>query len=459
MKKTIIATSIIVILGAGYTIASWYTGSIIENNIDAKITQITNEINQYKNIPDVNIQYSDYQKGVFSTSFHLTVNSINLENNKTTIFDDMVTIYHGPFPWNEIKSANFSPKMAAFVYKTSKESNEKLWLAADNKPFMTLNSSIDYSENIKLTANNEPINYNDEETGTNLQTTKNTLSISIDNQLNNIVVKGDVNQLTFKNQTNNIEIKNLIFSNKVFKQSDLSYQAEGQFSIEDGIIGNILSNSDSNCLKLNQLAININATEQNKKLTGTISASINSLIFGQQDIGKGEMLANYTFPTNYDLIPDTNDESRVNNWFVKLNKLLWKNQQGNLNASFALNIADNHIALNELDEDNLILAEANMHLPLKPLAYLIAQISTYNKSMPDSNDIESATKSIVLISNILLKNSPIIDFNYDPIDGIENGISVDLYYSKNENQARLKGKTVTTSEFWQALNDNKLPHF
>jgi len=227
MKKTIIATSIIVILGAGYTIASWYTGSIIENNIDAKITQITNEINQYKNIPDVNIQYSDYQKGVFSTSFHLTVNSINLENNKTTIFDDMVTIYHGPFPWNEIKSANFSPKMAAFVYKTSKESNEKLWLAADNKPFMTLNSSIDYSENIKLTANNEPINYNDEETGTNLQTTKNTLSISIDNQLNNIVVKGDVNQLTFKNQTNNIDIKNLFFSSKVFKQSNLSYQAEG----------------------------------------------------------------------------------------------------------------------------------------------------------------------------------------------------------------------------------------
>jgi len=96
MKKTVIAASIILIIGATYTISSWYTGNIIENNIDDKITQITNEINQYKNVPDINIQYDDYHKGIFSTSFHLKVNTANLENNKSTIFDDRVTIYHGP---------------------------------------------------------------------------------------------------------------------------------------------------------------------------------------------------------------------------------------------------------------------------------------------------------------------------------------------------------------------------
>ncbi|WP_392551340.1 DUF945 family protein [Orbus wheelerorum] len=464
MKKTVIATSIVVILGAGYTLASWYTGNIIENNIDAKIAQITNQIDQYKGLPDVNIQYSDYHKGIFSTSFNLTVNTVNLENHQNTLFNDKVTIYHGPFPWSEIKSGDFSPKMGAFIYQTSKESNESLWLAAGNKPFMTINSSIDYSENIKLTANNEPINYTNEELGTNLQATKNSLFLSIDNQLNNLVIQGQIDQLTLKNQMDYLEINHLVLTGNVVKYADLGYQAKTEVSIENGLIGRVNSNNENlnnnDSIKVNQLAININAARQNKRLTGDISSSVNNLFLGQQDLGKGEILANYTLPLNYDLSAETNDDKALRNWYVKLDKLLWHNQQGNLSASFTLNVADNdNMPWDQLDEDNLILAQAKVNLPLKPLTYLAAQISNPQKSMPDDNDIQSVTKSVVMLFGLFLNNSPIIDFNYDPNDEIEDGVSVDLYYSKEENQARLKGKSITTGQFWQALTRNKLPKF
>ncbi|WP_392562322.1 DUF945 family protein [Orbus sturtevantii] len=457
MKKAVIATSIIVILAIGYTVASWCTGNIIENNIDAKVIQITNEINQQQNLSKINIQYTNYHKGIFSTSFRLTVDAVNIEKDNTIIFDDIVTIYHGPFPWSEIKSADLSPKMAAFTYQTSKESNQQLWLAAGNKPFVTLSASIDYNENIKLVVNNEPINYTNEELDTNLQATKNSLSISIDNQFNNLAIKGEVNLLIFKNQLNEFEINNLEMSSKIVKQLDSGYQIKGNLSIDKGSISQIQPNN--NDIKVNQLSINIDAMAQNKNITGDISTSVDSLFLGQQNLGQGEMLVNYTLPISGDLTAGTNNHLAVRNWFIKLDKLLWQNQQGNFNANFILNITDHNQTWPELDQDNLILAEANMHLPLNPMVYLVAQISNLDKEIPDDIDIESARQSVILFSKILFKNSPIIDFNNEPNNDIKDGIVVDLYYSKDENQARLKGKSITTEQFWLALSQNKLPHF
>ena len=99
MKKSIVAVGVIAVLAVGYVGISWHTGNMIESNIDRKINQFSQKVNQNLSGYNLAISYSDYQKNIFSTKMHVTIKlspkemSGEQENEESsTLFDDDITI-------------------------------------------------------------------------------------------------------------------------------------------------------------------------------------------------------------------------------------------------------------------------------------------------------------------------------------------------------------------------------
>lgn len=458
MKKTIIATSIIVLLGVSYTLSSWYTGEVIESEFANKLTDINYNVNEYTHsldmdLPDVTIQYSDYNKGVFSTSFRLTLSTQETDKN-TVLLDDTVIIYHGPFPWSEIKSGRFSPAMVSLVYQTTQNSNEKLWLAAGNKPFFTLNMLIDYSENINVVASNEALNYHDDDSTIDIQTTENQFFITKNKQSSTLKAEGDIGEISYYDKlTPSIQAKNIHFNGQLLEQDESDYKLEQVLNIEQLLFNTELNiENGTNAVMMNQLKLAIDITKnKTNELTGKAEATVGNVTYGQQQLGKGETTVSLKYSPNIETTVNTQKAA------ISLDKLLWQTQHGDLNASFLLDIASDYLEFNNLDEDNVILAEVKADLPIRTLGYINAQINNPNINQLSENEIENSIQFIQLFSNLFLAKSPIITLNTNTENTAENRILVDLYYSKEKNVARLKGKTLTLGQFWNAIYDNKLP--
>lgn len=457
MKKSIIGLGIVIILAASYTGASWYTGNVIANNIDDSIQQINNN----SLFANISLQYSDYHQGVFSTSFRLQITQTNHPDDNQPVFNDIITIYHGPLPWSELKSGHFSPAMAAVTLSTTKDSNEALWAAAGNSAFITLNATISYSDHIGISITNPPINYIDEQDGTSLQTGDNKLTIATDSELNVIDLNGQINQLMYKNSFDNIKLitKNLNYTGHFTNLSTLTNKIAQTITIEQLSIDNAASdidfeNSSDNAIIINQLNITANSNDNELPLNAKIAASIDNVTFGQQNLGKGEMLTSLSIPLTNLSQTDKPQESTI-----QLDKLLWQTGQGNISADITLKLQGNIITeASQLDEDNLILAQVKANLPFKTLAYLLAQINNPDKSLPDEGDISNATQFIKLYANLFLINSPIVGV-HNHNDSNDNGLYMDMYYSKEQKRAKLNGQDVSLGQFWYALSHNKLPQF
>ncbi|WP_392559857.1 YdgA family protein [Orbus mooreae] len=446
MKKSIIAGSVVAVLALGYIGASWYTGNVIQKQFDEKIVQLTEKINTNKALFNLDIQYSDYNKGIFSTSFHLEVVELN---SKEILFNDDVMIYHGPFPWNNIKSADFSPKMAVVYAQLSQQTNKELWQAAGNKPFATINIDVDYSQNTQLVINNEQLNYRDQSDRLIWQITPNTLFASIDNNYHDISLESQIAQLQLYNIYGQVVTFNKMDYTGHFSSQDyINFQGTQNITLENIAIQDDIQSEQ--IVNLNQVSVTASSEKQSDNQAHKWSLTANKIMLGQQDLGQGEIESSYSIK---------DDEIGNKTLNIALEKLRLQNQQGNLDAAFKLSLMGDSLAFDQLYEGNVSLMEANANLPLQPLTYLVAQIAKPNQPTPDEKDLLSAQQSIMLISQLLLANYPFAQVNMYEQDDTQNGISIDLYYSSEEKQARLKGQQVTPEQFWHKLEKNRLPRF
>lgn len=437
MKKSTLAIGVIVILGLGYTGASWYTGTTIENKFDESITQINDYIHSNTEYSDVSVEYSDYSKGVFSTMFNLKI--VEKEFNRT-IFNEPVTIYHGPLPWSQLKSGDFSPKMASLVYQTSKESDEQLWQAAGNKPFITVNSTIDYNENANITITNEQLNYSNPNNNIeSVKITPSTLSASIDNATGTVSIESKIKQIQYRNaySNENVEINNIDYSGKYFVQNYPAYQGK-----QNILIDNLIVKDGKNELALNHIAMINEDNNLNDQLKGKLLFSIENIVFGQQNLGKIDSELNYGIE---------NVRSELSTMSIELNKLLWQTQKGELSASLSLDVEGQSFEYRGLTEDNLNLAQVKVNLPVETLSYLVAQMMDPSKSQPSEEELKQATQMVEFVV-MMGGSSPLIDVN-------QERISTDIYYSKEQNQAKINGNELKIGEFWRIINGNSLPNF
>ncbi|MDN6550279.1 MAG: DUF945 family protein, partial [Enterobacterales bacterium] len=60
MKKSAVAVAVIVVLGAAWTGASWYTGKLIEQRMTTEVENVNSQINNYFPKAGLKLSYEDY---------------------------------------------------------------------------------------------------------------------------------------------------------------------------------------------------------------------------------------------------------------------------------------------------------------------------------------------------------------------------------------------------------------
>lgn len=160
MKKTALAIGIIVVLGIGYIGTAWYTGNVIENKLNNKIKEITQVANTNQDKYNIAITYNDYHKNVFSTKLHLTItispkDTTNSDIKPLKVFDDNLTIHHGPFPLAALSNGVFVPQMAWLEYQMNEQTSPELWKLAGNQPFFTGYLGISYQNYFRTKINSK----------------------------------------------------------------------------------------------------------------------------------------------------------------------------------------------------------------------------------------------------------------------------------------------------------------
>lgn len=442
MKKSTLAAGILIVLGGSYIAASYHTGDIIQENIDNQIAELCRQINNKQDFYQVNMHYSDYQKGIFSTTFRLSIN-VKDNSDELTFFDDNITIYHGPFPLNLISHGNILPKIASLSYELTKQDNETLWNLAGNRPFLKMQASISYTNKIYLDFENNPIYFKDADSEWDVK--KNQISFSTDMALKDISLDLNINSLKYKTPYTYVNIDNLKSSNDfVFDPRSQTHLFNNKLSIK----ALSLTEDKERTIALKNLVLtNKNNNKLDKQSGGNLNLTIENMLFGRQNIGKALLDAKYQFE---------HDNVALKTTTVDIDKVMLQTKEGNLEANFALTLkAQNLFELllkSQLGENNITFFKCKVDLPFKPLSYLIAQISNSQKEKIEQSDLDFINENVLSYISMYLATSPIISINYNPDDPLRSGMYMDLYYSKDESQARIKDQNVSLTEFWHIIN-------
>lgn len=119
MKKSLVAVSVIVVLGAAWTGESWYTGKLIEQHMGEVVDNANGQLKAYLPKAGVKLSYENYQRGLFNSQVRLVLrsdgsdaaNGAELKPGDEVAF--LETIDHGPFPFAQLKKFNLLPSMAS----------------------------------------------------------------------------------------------------------------------------------------------------------------------------------------------------------------------------------------------------------------------------------------------------------------------------------------------------------
>ncbi|MDC9580506.1 YdgA family protein [Xenorhabdus sp. PR6a] len=415
MKKSLVAVSVIVALGAVWTGASWYTGKAIESRLDGFMKKANTEL--AKSFPESGIEWQakDFKRGVFSSDvrFILTIKNgvkrADISPNEEIIFKS--TIDHGPFPIANLKTFNLIPKMAAI--HSELEQNDALKALFDftnGKSLFSLDAKVGYSGAIAGNIDLIPINHtetkkNGEQRVLSFSGAK--ISAETDRDLSafSFAVKSD--ELSFSDPTKQetISLKDIDFKadNKKGKFDiyigDQSYKV-GEFSM------NGIPNEPN--ISLKGIKVTSNLGEDKDNLHIKIAYGVNGVKIKDIEFGSGQLALNmekldgqsvrkftqaYNDATEAALTTEEASYAILNNVHLLLNKnpqfsvspFSWKNSKGKSSVDF-------NLSLQNIPEDK---GSLNLMKPEEMVRTLVQKLSL-NVNISKDMLIESIVQSEML---------------------------------------------------------------
>ncbi|AOM40083.1 YdgA family protein [Xenorhabdus hominickii] len=289
MKKSLVAVSVIVALGAAWTGASWYTGKQIESRID----QILEKANAKLAGTGGELQKKEFKRGIFSSDALLVLShknnkeEKNKEKNEDIVFKSRID--HGPFPLADIAKFKLAPKLASIHTELEKNDvTEKLFEITKSKSLFGVDSRIGYDQSLYFDINIIPVEYKDEATGDNLSFSGATITVDTDNKFNKFssTVKSNEVKIDFK-KNESIELKNIDFSMDTKKNKFDTYLGNSNFNI-----GEIkLTGLDDNDLSIQDVKTASVVGEDNENnINNTVSFSIDGLKIKDIDFGSSKFV-------------------------------------------------------------------------------------------------------------------------------------------------------------------------
>ncbi|WP_294913488.1 DUF945 family protein, partial [uncultured Gilliamella sp.] len=461
---------------------------------------------------NLQISHNNDEKGIFSTKTHLKVTLtqknqiINDDDPVIVLYDDDATIHHGPFPLAALANGSFSPQLAWLEFAITEKTNPTLWKLAGNKPFISGHAGLSYSdyltvklatEGIKLTHSDFDLIEDDgvfelgkwnivfekQNNGSDLsmEASLDKLNLVIDpnnvisfNGLNmSLKPEQDKSTVDYDINISSLKMKSIEYGsytdidfNDLTSKGNINYK---DYKISDQseinrltISTNRSTSSAANNIVLNKFVLNqqMELNEKNHAVDGSLFTSVDSIIYGKQNLGNGSLDLNFKgldkkdiFNRFYmDYLDDLQDfiEEMPFNTTITLNKLNWHNDAGDINVSFLFDINDlNYFTDDEDDtsseiDDKIDALQLKIEAPFNVMARFYAQFENSQNSQVTEQQVNSVKSNIKLSTEMFLGNIPIFVFNNGQTDGIFSDVSL----TKDSDEVQVNGEIMSKKDFF-----------
>ena len=151
MKKSVIASGVIIALGTVWIGATWYTGKVAEEQYQTQINLSNQKLAKwFKNSKDsVKVELTKFERGLFSSDVATSVVIKSAQENKTLTIPFTAKFYHGPLPLNRLVRFNVIPTMFSADVELAKNEHTQLFFGKHNKSPITTHFSMGYDKRMK----------------------------------------------------------------------------------------------------------------------------------------------------------------------------------------------------------------------------------------------------------------------------------------------------------------------
>ncbi|PHM60269.1 YdgA family protein [Xenorhabdus ishibashii] len=296
MKKSLVAVSIVVALGAVWTGASWYTGKKLEDRLDSFVKKANTELE--KSFPESGIEWQakDFKRGIFSSDVRLILNiksgvkNADIPPNEEIILKS--TIEHGPFPITNLKSFNLIPQMASIHAELEKnDALKELFNITNEKSLFNLDAKVSYSRSLSANIDLIPVNHTEtKENGDQrvLSFSGARISADVNHDLSefSFTVKSD--ELSFSDpiKKETISLKGIDFKSDNKKGKFDIYTGDQSYSIGEFSMNGIPNEPN---VSLKGMKITSNLGEDKDNLNIKIAYSVDGVKIKDIEFGSGKL--------------------------------------------------------------------------------------------------------------------------------------------------------------------------
>ncbi|BCL48343.1 MULTISPECIES: YdgA family protein [Citrobacter] len=295
MKKSLVATGVIVALGVVWTGGAWYTGKKLETHLAQMVNQANEQLKRTAPEAAIELSYQNYQRGIFSSQLQLVAKPVEGKENpwlkpgQSVVLNEAVD--HGPFPFAQLKSFNLIPAMASV--KTTLVNNDvtrPLFDIAKGETPVEINSRIGYGGDTRSDISLKPLNY--ENNGEKVAFSGGEFQLNADKDGNVVSLSGEAQsglvdavneynqkvQITFNNLKTNGSSTLASFGERIGNQTlsleKMTVSVEGkEMAVLEGMV--IDGKSD--------------LVNDGKTINSQLDYSLNSLKVQNQDLGSGKL--------------------------------------------------------------------------------------------------------------------------------------------------------------------------
>lgn len=296
MKKSLVAVSVIVVLGAAWAGASWYTGKLIEQRMGEMVENANSQLNTFLPKSGIKLNYENYQRGMFSSQMRYVLRADGSATTDDALLkpgDEVAfieTIDHGPFPLAQLKKFNLIPSMASV--RTELENTPKvkaLFEITKGQSLFTADSRIAYSGATSTAIDVIPVEYQKDKSLLKFSGAKIDADVGPDMQTMTLDVNSDSTSISGPNQfgqDEKVTLQGLTLKSNTHKgQFDLSLgdQTLGLKQLTVDVDG-------KNTVALEGFNLTSQFGENGNSLNGQLDYTMAAVKVQGNDFGSGKLL-------------------------------------------------------------------------------------------------------------------------------------------------------------------------
>ncbi|TKI05673.1 YdgA family protein [Martelella alba] len=299
MKKTVIAAGIIVILGAAWTGAAWYTGKQFEQRLPALVSMANERISSTLPEAGLHLAVRDYHRGLFSSRLDVVLQSDGSvgENKPLTPGEEVIIkeiVDHGPFPFSQLKRGILLPSMASVQSRLAETPPVKPLLNASQgkSPIMAV-TRVAYNGDTASVIDLAALDYRDEDM--EIRTNGGTVNLSIDHDMNKVIIDGGIASLVAagvnpSQQREQVTLRDISINSNTHK-------GKQGYSIGDNTlkVGSITYTVDGKeAISTGGLSQVTHADEDKDKLNVQVAYALDTLKVQGRDFGSGRLTVKFS---------------------------------------------------------------------------------------------------------------------------------------------------------------------